>query len=84
MIYNWLCRGGSMNKLGEWLKEKRLNKAMSQVEYAEKIGISNVTLSKVESGESVGSNVLRKLSIETGVATKMLREMMLFEIKEEK
>ena len=72
-----------MNKLGEWLKEKRLNKAMSQVEYAEKIGISNVTLSKVESGENVGSNVLRKLSIETGVATKMLREMMLFEIKEE-
>ena len=72
-----------MNKLGEWLKEKRLNKAMSQVEYAEKIGISNVTLSKVESGENVGSNVLRKLSVETGVATKMLREMMLFEIKEE-
>ena len=73
-----------MNKLGEWLKEKRLNKAMSQVEYADKIGISNVTLSKIESGENVGSNVLRKLSIETGVATKMLREMMLFEIKEDK
>lgn len=83
MIYNRLCKEVVMNKLGEWLKEKRLNKAMSQVEYADKIGISNVTLSKVESGENVGSNVLRKLSIETGVATKMLREMMLFEIKEE-
>lgn len=69
-----------MNKLGHWLKEKRLNSACSQKEYATKLGITDVTLSKVENGEHCGAKTLRKISEFTGVSTKILREMMLFDL----
>ena len=68
-----------MNKLGRWLKEKRLNSACSQKEYAKGIGITDVTLSKIENGEHCGTKTLRKLNRYTGASTKVLRGMMLFE-----
>ena len=69
-----------MNKLGIWVKDKRLNCAESQVEYAEKIGITNVTLSKIENGEKIGINVLKKLSVFFNVRPKILKEMMEIEV----
>ena len=71
-----------MNKLGEFMLNKRKNLALTQFEYAEKIGITAVTLSKIENGEEIGSNVLKKLSDFTNISPKVLREMMLYEIKE--
>lgn len=75
--------GCDLNKLGEFIKNKRKNLALTQVEYAEKIGITNVTLSKIEQGEEIGTVVLRKLARFTNVSPKVLREMMLYEINEQ-
>ena len=73
-----------MNKLGEFMLNKRKNLALTQIEYAEKIGITAVTLSKIENGEEIGSNVLRKLATFTNISPKVLREMMLYDYKEQK
>jgi transcriptional regulator with XRE-family HTH domain len=67
-----------MNKLGEFVLNKRKNLALTQVEYADRIGITAVTLSKIENGEEIGSNVLRKLSTFLNISPKVLREMMLY------
>lgn len=72
-----------MNKLGDFIREKRLNHAMTQEDYAHKIGITQTTLSKIENGEPIGSNVVRKLATFTNISTKVIREMMLFEIDEQ-
>ena len=71
-----------MNKLGDFIRNKRKNLALTQIEYADKIGITAVTLSKIENGEEIGSNVLKKLAEFTNISPKVLREMMLYEIKE--
>jgi len=71
-----------MNKLGLWVKDKRLNASLNQKEYAEKIGITDVTLSKIENSGHVSGRTLRKLSEFFNINTKILREMMLFEKEE--
>lgn len=72
----------NLNKLGIYVKEKRLNLALTQYEFADKIGISNVTLSKIENGGRIGSLVLKLLSKYFSVSTKLLREMMVSKIED--
>lgn len=71
-----------MNKLGLFIREKRLNLALTQKEFAERLGISNVTLSKIERGGRIGSMVLKLLSKYFSVSTKLLREMMVEKIED--
>lgn len=71
-----------MNKLGVYVREKRLNLALTQQEFAERIGISNITLSKIERGGRIGSVVLKLLSKYFSVSTKLLREMMVSKIED--
>lgn len=64
------------------MREKRLNLALTQQEFAERIGISNITLSKIERGGRIGSVVLKLLSKYFSVSTKLLREMMVSKIED--
>jgi len=68
-----------MNQLSKFIKERRKDLALSQIEMAEKIGITNVTLSKLENSNYCGSNTLRKLSAYFHISTRDLRGLMYFE-----
>lgn len=72
-----------MSKLGLHIREKRLNYALNQQELAKKIGITSVTLSKIENGGRCGTVVLKKLSAYLGISTKLLREMMVNKVNED-
>ena len=72
-----------MNKIGYILRKKRLNAAFSQVEYAKQIGITDVTLSKIENGKHFGVRTTRKISKITGIKTAKVRQMMFDEIEVE-
>lgn len=74
--------GEYVNKLGLFVKDKRKDLALTQKEFAEKVKISDVTLSYIERGYHIGSFTLRKLSTYFNVSTKVLREMMLFEMED--
>lgn len=71
-----------MNKLGKLLKERRLDLALSQVQMAEKIGITNITLFKIEKGEHIGSSTIRKLSAYLNIGTRDIRNLMLMKIED--
>jgi transcriptional regulator with XRE-family HTH domain len=68
-----------MNKLSGFVRERRLDEAMTQQQFSEKIGITSVTLSNLENGKTIGSRTLRILSLYFSVPTKLLRSMMLYE-----
>lgn len=68
--------GEQMNKLSNFIREKRLDEALTQQQFADIVGITNVTLSNLENGRPVGSKTIKKLSDFTGVPTKTLRRLM--------
>ena len=68
-----------MNKLGKFVKERRMNLALSQVELAKDIGITNITLHKIEKGEHIGSATIRKLATFLNMSTQDVRSLMLYE-----
>ena len=72
-----------MNELGKFMKNKRNDEAKTQVEYAKQIGITNVTLSKIENGEAIGSNTIRKLSKFYQIDTRNIRNLMEMETEME-
>ena len=71
-----------MNKLGLFVREKRLSQAMTQQQMAKKIGITVVSLSNLENGKHIGTNILRKLASHFNISTRLLREMMLLDLEE--
>lgn len=71
-----------MNKLGAYVKNKRKDLALTQKEFAKKLKVSDITLSHIERGYTIGSLTMRKLSAYFNVSTKVLREMMLLESEE--
>ena len=73
--------GERMNKLGRFLKERRTDLALTQVEMAENIGITNITLHKIEKGIHVGSATIRKLALFLNISTRDVRAMMEMEIE---
>ena len=77
---NIIVRGGEyVNSLSAFVLDKRKDLALTQKEYAKKIGVSYVTLSTIENGKIIGSATLRKLSSYYNISTRVLREMMLLE-----
>lgn len=51
------------NSFGNWLRDKRLDHGLTMTEFADKVGVSYVTLSNVELGKvTPGINFLTKLS----------------------
>lgn len=66
-------------KLGEFIKEKRLDLGLSQAEFGKKIGVSYVTINNIENQNKCGLITMRKLSKELEVSTKDLRAMMIHE-----
>ena len=73
--------GERMNKLGRFLKERRIDLALSQVGMAKEIGITNITLHKIEKGIHVGSATIRKLALFLNISTRDVRAMMEMEIE---
>lgn len=63
--------------LGEFVRNYRLDEAITQEEFANKVKLTNVTISQIENGKEVGSKALKNLSKYFGVSTKELRKMML-------
>ena len=68
-----------MNELAKKIRERRLEEALSQSDLAQKIGVTSVTVSRVERGISVGSNTIRKLSVFLDLDTRIVRYLMLKE-----
>ena len=64
-----------MNRLGNFIKQKRLDEALTQQELAEQLGLTSVTISNLENGQKVGSKTLKALSKKFGIETKVLRRM---------
>lgn len=50
----------SLKQLGDFLKQRRKARGLSQDEYAEMIGVSHATLSALENGKPVSSATLLK------------------------
>jgi transcriptional regulator with XRE-family HTH domain len=72
-----------MNKLSSFVENKRKDLALTQVEYAEKLGISTPTLVNIEGGKKVGMRTLKKLAEYYNLSTKLVRRMMLIEDNEQ-
>jgi transcriptional regulator with XRE-family HTH domain len=72
-----------MNELAIFMKKKRTEEAKTQVSYANEIGITNITLSKIENGEMIGSNTIRKLSKFYKIDTRDIRNLMEMEVENE-
>jgi len=68
-----------MNELGRYIRNHRLDSAMTQEEFSYKIKVTNVTMSHLENGQRVGAKTLKKLSVYLKLPTKALRRMMLNE-----
>lgn len=59
--------------IGKAIKELRKQKEMSQIEFAEKIGISTTSLSQIESGiKKPSSKTLKAISTSLNVSEPML------------
>jgi transcriptional regulator with XRE-family HTH domain len=71
--------GYPMNKLSDFIREKRLDEAMTQQEFAGRLGITNVTLSGIENGKRIGAKTLKILGEYLQMPTKELRRLMLDE-----
>jgi len=78
MYLKWK-EGKKMNELAKKIRERRLEEALSQSDLAQKIGVTSVTVSRVERGISVGSNTIRKLSGFLDLDTRIVRNLMLKE-----
>ena len=46
--------------LAEYIKQYRLDEAMSQEEFARKVRLTSITISRLENGAKAGSKVLKK------------------------
>jgi len=66
-----------LNKLAKFVKERRKELALSQNELAKKMGVTNITISRIENGYTIGSRTLRKLSSYFNISTRILRNLML-------
>lgn len=78
MYLKWK-EGKKMNELAKKIRERRLEEALSQSDLAQKIGVTSVTVSRVERGISVGSNTIRKFSVFLDLDTRIVRNLMLKE-----
>ena len=72
-----------MNRLSQFIREKRKDELISQENFAKKIGISVVTLSKIESSSKVGFKTLHKIAEYFNIPTKNVRRMMILEDNEQ-
>ena len=70
-----------MNTVGNVIKVKRIQNGMSGIEFAKKIGISNVTLCKIEKGkENPSLKTLKKVSDAFGICfSDFMKEVEMYE-----
>lgn len=62
--------------LGEFIKDERLNRGLTQVDLAKEIGVSFVTINKIENTSMCGIRTLAALSNYFGISLTELRSMM--------
>ena len=63
-------------KLGDFIKKKRLDLSMSQMDFGDFVGVSFVTVNSIENKHSCGLKTLRLLSEALNEPVQKLREMM--------
>lgn len=61
--------------LGEFIKEERLNRGLTQIDLAKQVGVSFVTINKIENTSTCGIRTLSALSDYFGVSLTELRSM---------
>jgi transcriptional regulator with XRE-family HTH domain len=63
-------------KLGEFIKESRLNRGLSQHDFSKMLNVSYVSLNRAELYHRCGNKLLKALNEVTGVSIAELRQMM--------
>lgn len=63
-------------RLGEYVKNERLNRGLTQYELAEKCNLSFVTINFIENNKKPGIKSLNTLSEFFGISVEELRKMM--------
>lgn len=66
-----------MNALAKLVKEERKNLALTQAEFAKKLGLTAVSICQIENGKIMGSTVIKKLSKYFKLQTREIRYLML-------
>lgn len=66
-------------KLGDFIKESRLNKGMSQKDFSDFLGVSYVSLNRAENHHKCGLKLLNALSENLDVSIAELRQMIVEE-----
>lgn len=62
--------------LADFVRQTRLDNAMTQKELANKLKLHLVTISNLENGRKAGPKVLKAISRFTNMETRILRKMM--------
>lgn len=70
-------------KLGDFVKQRRLEMSMSQTDFGDFVGVSYVTINAVENHHTCGLKTLRLLAEKLQVPTQDLRAMMERENRED-
>lgn len=63
-------------KLGDFVREERLNRGMTQNEFADAVGLSYVSINSLENGNQCGIKIIKKLSEYLDVSIPQLRAML--------
>lgn len=65
-----------MHKLAQWVKDKRIKEDMTLIDFGNLVGLSYITIYKIEHGKTVGSKALRQLAAKYNVSVRHLRGLM--------
>lgn len=66
-------------KLGDFIRESRLNKGMSQKDFSDFLGVSYVSLNRAENNHKCGLKLLNALSENLDISIAELRQMIVEE-----
>lgn len=65
----------TISELSKFVYDTRIRDKLSQNQFAKKLGLTYVTVSKIENGHNAGSKALRALSKYTGVKVSELKKL---------
>lgn len=63
-------KGGSPDKIGEAVRDARRKRKWSQIELAERAGVSRSSVLRVEKGDHTSTKILTKIMLPLGMSLK--------------